>query len=140
MAMFNEEIRSIKSGISDLRKFGMTVGIVLSLLGVLFLRQGRDYYFYFFIISAMFISAGIALPILLKPIQKIWMTLAIIMGFFATRIILSILFYLVVTPLGILTRLLGKDFLNTRFNKNVCSYWIAREKAEFDKARYESQF
>jgi polyferredoxin len=135
-----EEIKNIKSGIGELRKFGITVGIVLTLLGILFLWRGRDYYPYFFIIAVAFIFLGAAFPILLKPIQKAWMALAITIGFFVTRAILSILFYLVVTPIGLLAKLFGKDFLHTHFDKNINSYWIPKEKAEFDKARYEKQF
>src|SRR3990167_7373821 len=127
MITFIEDIKNIKSAIGELRKFGIIVGIVLGLLGLFFLSRQGDCAFYFFIISAVLISATIISPITLKPVQKAWMSLAIIIGFFATRLILSILFYLVATPTGILARLFGKDFLNTDFDKNAKSYWVPKK-------------
>jgi len=125
---------------SELRKFGLTVGIVLSLWGVLFLWRGKDGYAYFFIISVVFLFLGLVLPPLLKPIYKIWMTLTTFLGWFMTRFILSVLFFLVVTPTGFLARLCGKEFLDKKFKKNANSYWVPRKTIKFDKRNYENQF
>jgi hypothetical protein len=138
--MISEEIKNIKSGRSELRKFGITIGIVLGLLGGFLLWRGKVYYSIFFIISTLFIVLGLTLPVLLKPIQKIWMILAVLMGWFMTRIILIILFYLIVTSIGLLARLFGKDFLNTKFDSNVLSYWIPKKTIKFDKRNYGNQF
>ncbi len=138
--MIFEEIKDIKNGKKELRQFSITVGIVLGLLGGLFLWREKDCYFYFFILSASLISLGIVVPILLKPIYKVWMTLAILMGWFMTRVILIILFYLVVTPIGLLAKLFGKDFLSRKFDKTAESYWITRKSTGFDKKSYENQF
>ena len=138
--MIIEEIRNIKSGKKELRQFGTTVGIILALLGGLLLFRGKVYYFYFFFFGAALLCLGLVAPTLLKPVQKIWMTLAVSIGWVMTRVILSLLFYLVATPIGILAKLFGKRFLDIRFDKNVDSYWIARVPAKSDKKSYESQF
>ena len=138
--MITEEIKKIKSGKKELRQFGITMGIVLALLGGLLLWQEKDYYFYFLMLSIVFFFIGLALPVLLKPIHKIWMTLAILIGWCVTRLIMIILFYLMITPIGLLARLCGKTFLDTKFERNVNSYWIPRETVEFDKKNYENQF
>lgn len=138
--MIFEEIKDIKSGKKELRQFGITVGIVLGLLGGLFLWREKEGYFYFFILSASLLSLGIVVPILLKPIHKVWMTLAILMGWFMTRVILCILFYLIITPIGLLAKLFGKDFLSRKFDKTAGSYWIIRKSSGFDKKSYEKQF
>jgi len=135
-----EEIKNIKSGKRELRKFGIVVGIVLGLLGVLFLWRGKDTYSYFLILSAAFLILGLAVPILLKPIHKVWMTLAELLGWLMTRVILSVLFYLVVTPIGLLARLSGKDFLDSKFDRNANSYWIPKGTVKFEKSNYERQF
>ena len=138
--MIIEEIKKIKSGGKELRQFGITMGIVLALLaGLLFWRE-KDYYLYLLILSLMFFFIGLTLSVLLKPVHKIWMTLAILMGWFVTRLIMIILFYLMVTPIGFLARLCGKDFLDTKFKKNVNSYWVPRKTIKFDKTNYENQF
>lgn len=135
-----EEIKNIKSGKKELRQFGLTVGIVLGLLRGLFFLRGKDYYFYFLIFSFAFLFLGLVAPILLKPIQKIWMSLAILIGWFVTRVILIVLFYLVVTPIGLLAKLFGKAFLDRKFDRSADSYWIIRESTGFNKRNYENQF
>lgn len=56
------------------------------------------------------------------------------------RLILVLLFYLVITPIGVITRLFGKDFLDRRIEKDKGTYWIPRKRAEMRKERYETQF
>ncbi len=135
-----EEIKNTKSGKKELRQFGIAVGIVLGLLGGWFFLRGKDCYFLFLMFSAGFLFLGLVLPILLKPIQKIWMAVALLIGWLITRIILILLFYLVVTPIRILAMILGKCFLDKKFDRNTDSYWMRRETAGFDKESYEKQF
>jgi len=138
--MVVEEIKNIKSDRSDLRKFGIMMGIILSLLGGLFLWREKGYYLYFFIIAASFVIPGLAVPIVLKPVHKVWMTISIILGCMMTRVILSILFYLVVTPTGWLARLFGERFLDETIDPTAHSYWIRKKKSRVSKSDYEKQF
>ena len=138
--MIIEEIKNIKSGKTDLRKFGLTVGIALALLGLLVLWRGKGYYLYLFIPSAALLLFGLIAPGVLKPVQKAWMTLAVLLGWCMTRVILGILFYLVVTPIGILTRLLGKDFLHLKADADAGSYWTPKINKPSEKSDYEKQF
>ena len=139
--MINEEIRNIKSGRKELRRFGLMMGIVLGLLGGFTWWRDKDCFYYFSIISAFFFFFAFAFPSALKPVNKAWMTLAILMSWVMTRVILSLLFYLGITPMGFLARLFGKDFLELRFNKNTAkSYWIPKERRKFERSDYENQF
>lgn len=83
---------------------------------------------------------GVIVAALLKPIQKVWMGLAILIGWTITRLILIALFYLVITPISILAKLSGKSFLDTEFDRGANSYWISRRYVKFDKRGYENQF
>lgn len=138
--MLIEEIKNIKSGKSDLRKFGITVGIVVGLIGGLLLWKDRESYPYFLTISVFLIVSGILFPKVLLPLQRVWMTIAVIMGWFMTRVILSILFYLVFTPIGLIARLMGKEFLELKIDKRRESYWIYRKEKPYDRRDYERQF
>ncbi len=138
--MIIEEIKNIRSGKSELRKFGITVGIVFLLLGGLFLWFNNEYYTYFLVFSAILILPGLILPILLKPIHKVWMTLALLMGWLMTRIILSVLFYVVVTSIGLIAKIFGKQFLDLKIDKLKTSYWNYTEEKEIVKTRHEKQF
>ncbi len=134
------DIRNIKSGKHDLRKFGITVGIVLCILGGLLLWRGREYCRYLFYAGGAFLVLGAAAPAVLWPIQKVWMTVAVVLGWIMTRVILSILFYLVITPTGLLSRIFGKRFLDLDFGGKRDSYWIPKKKTHLDKSDYERQF
>jgi len=138
--MIIEEIKNIKSGKRELRQFGITIGLVLGLLGSWFLWSNKEGGSLLLIAATLFLSLGFIMPRLLKPLQKLWMTLAVLLGWLMTRIILTILFYLVVTPIGLLARLSGKDFLNRKFNSDASSYWIPRKAATPEKKNYENQF
>jgi hypothetical protein len=139
-AMIVEEIKNIKSGKSDLRKFGIMIGIILILLGGLFFWREKSFYSYILIPAAAFIILGLAAPTMLKPIHKVWMAISVILGWIITRVILGILFYLVVTPTGWLGWLFGKQFLDLKIDKDASSYWILKKPRKFDKADYEKQF
>lgn len=88
-------------------------------------------------ISAGFFLVSSAVPILLKPVYYVWMILVSVINYFVTRIILFTLFYLMITPLGIILRLTGKDFMGIKSKRD--SYWIKKEDI-IDKKQYEKQF
>lgn len=138
--MLLEEIKNIKSSKDDLRKFGRTIGIVLVLISAALFYYRNGLYFPFAVTGLLIWSAGLFLPIVLLPLQKVWMGIAVILGFIMTRVILSILFYFVVTPIGLVARLFKKDFLNLKLNRNSETYWHYREKKPYDKVDTERQF
>ena len=138
--MIIEEIKNIKSGKKELRQFGITIGVVLGCLGAWFLWQGKDGSYPLIITAVLFCAFGFILPLLLKPLHKLWMTLAVLLGWLMTRIILMILFYLVITPIGLMARLWGKDFLNEKLDAKAPSYWIVRKTTPFERKNYERQF
>jgi membrane-bound ClpP family serine protease len=138
--MILEEIKNIKESKKDLRKFGLTVGIVLLAIAGLLLWKGKASYPVFGIIGGLLVIAGLLFPIILRPLNKVWMTLAILMGWVMTRVILTILFFIVLTPLKFLAKLFGKDFLDLKIDKARDSYWEVREKKEIKPIDYEKQF
>jgi hypothetical protein len=135
-----EDNQNNSGGIKELRKFGITFSILFGLFWALFFWRGKDYYFCFLILSGFFLFLGLVLPGLLKPVHKIWMMFARLLGWYMTMIILSILFYLIVTPISLLGRVLGKDFLETKIDRDVVTYWIPRKAIQYEKQSYENQF
>jgi len=138
--MLLEEIKNIKSEKKDLRDFGIIFGVMLGILAGALWWKGKDTYTIFAILSAVFFFFGLVLPSLLQPLQKAWMTFAVIMGWVMTRLILSVLFYIVFTFIGVGLRLFGKKFLGLNIDKSKKSYWVYREPAEFTREKYEKQF
>jgi len=135
-----EEIRDIKSGRKELREFGLTVGIIFIILGSIALWRGKQIYLYLLIPGILLVFFGLIHPAILKPLQKIWMSFSIVIGFFMSHIILSVLFYLVLTPIGLVMRLFGKDILDQRIEKNKISYWKDIENKVKPKESYERQY
>ena len=138
--MILEEIKNIKETDKDLRKFGFTIGTVLVLIGGVLLYYDRVSYFYFWLSALLLLIPAVFSPSILRPLNKIWMTLAIILGWFMTRVILSILFYLILTPIGLIGKISGKEFLDLKWKKKSDSYWLKREKKSPEKIDYERQF
>lgn len=138
--MILEEIKNIKETDKDVRKFGLTIGIVLMLIGGILLYYDRVSYYYFWLAALFLLIPAAVSPSILRPLNKVWMILAILLGWFMTRVILSILFYLILTPIGLIGKILGKEFLDIKWKKKSDSYWLKREKKSPEKIDYERQF
>lgn len=137
--MIIEEIKQIKESKKDLRKFGLTISAALLIIGILLFWFEKPGYIYFLVLGLVLILSALLFPSLLKPLNKIWMTLAIILGWVMTRVILSILFYFVLTPIGLIAKLFGKKFLNLEIDQTLNTYWEKRESKN-DRLNYEKQF
>ncbi len=107
--MIIEEIRNIKSETSDLKKFGLLIGAIL-FLGSLYLlwKQQHNYAVAGFILGVVFAALAFVGPVVLKPLQRAWMAMAVVMGFVMSRIIVAVIFYGMVTPIGLAGRLAGE--------------------------------
>ena len=139
--MIIEEIKNIDSSPRQLRKFALAMALPLALIGAILLWRERSYYKYFFIASALFICPGLLIPVVLTPLHKVWMTFSIIMGWFMTRLVLCVLFFVVLTPIALLLRLLGKDLLNTKFDRTASqTYWLPRDNSDPQSRDYTKQF
>ena len=92
------------------------------------------------IISGSFFVLGAVAPAILKPVYVAWMKLAVVLSWINTRIILLILFYLILTPIGLIMRLFGKDVLDFKIKKNRDSYWQKKEKKPFLPLEAQRQF
>ena len=135
-----EEIKNIKSGKSDLRKFGITFGIILLIVsGFLFWKEKEQFQIFLTIGITLFLIA-IVIPSVLKPVYWIWMVFAIILGWIMTRLILSLLFYIIIAPIGLALRFFGKQFLELRWDKSKDSYWNFKTNEHLQNDNYEKQF
>ena len=137
--MLVEEIRDIKSTKKKLKNFAVTIFVALILIGIFLLIRKKEYYFYFFIVSITFLISGFIAPFVLKPIYRVWMSIALIMGWVMMRVILSVLFCLVVTPIGLLRRILRKNSMDLKFDKNAESYWVKSDSFS-GKDYYKKQY
>ena len=113
--------------------------LALSVIGtILFLRNKP--HFVFFYSAGLFFLLGAGAPPIIRPLHCVWMRLAFILEWVVTRLIMLIIFYLVLTPIGWAMRLSGKDPLQRKIEKGKTSYWKDSPKKIFDPADYERQF
>ena len=124
----------------DLRKFGMTMAIAFFIITLLILIRHKHSILPTSVISGIFLVLAFALPSLLEPVYILWMKLAKVLSWVNTRLILSILFYLILTPMGLVMKLFGVDLLERKINKKQSSCWERKEKREFSPVNYEKQF
>ena len=135
-----EEIKNIKSKKSDIRKFGITISIILMIIaGFLFWKEKESFQIFLTVGTILFVL-GILVPAILKPIYWVWMIFATILGWIMTRVILSLLFYIIITPIGLIYRFFGKQFLELRWDKSKESYWNFKTNEHLQKENYEKQF
>jgi len=116
-------------GTNQLRTFGLLVGGIFGLLGLLpILFRGEDPRLWAVVLSGLLVIPALVLPKSLTPIYRAWMTLGYALGWINTRIILSVTFYGMFTPIGLTRRfLLGKDSLLRRFDPNINTYRVNRQ-------------
>ena len=122
---------------SSNRSFGIVFFIVFLLIGIYPLLNQEDLRLWALIISLIFLILGIIDSKILTPLNKIWFKFGIFLGRIISPLIMGLIFFLVVTPIGIFMRILGKDLINLKFKKNVKSYWIEKTGP---KSKMKNQF
>ena len=132
------EINEIPSTRRDLRQFGVTMTVAFGLLSGFLAWKAHASAVYFLGAGVFFLALGLLFPAALKPVQKIWMTLALLMGWVMSRVILVALFFLAITPIALALRLSGKDLLDIRPGLRKGSYWHPHKLRQ--KEDYENQF
>jgi hypothetical protein len=122
--------------ISSNRSFGIVFFIVFLLIALYPLTYSQDIRIWSVIISIIFLVLGLFNSKILTPLNKLWFKFGIFLGKIISPIIMGIIFFLVVTPIGLLMRLLGKDLINLKYNNNK-SYWIEKKGP---KSKMKNQF
>ena len=118
------------------RSFGIVFFVFFLIIATYPLINGAELRLWSLIISIIFLLLGLVNSKILNPLNKQWFKFGIFVGKVISPLVMSIIFFLVVTPIGLLMRLLNKDLLNLKFNNNS-SYWI--EKTE-PKSKMKNQF
>lgn len=124
---------------NTLKKFGYTMAIAFGIIAALLFFRGKETYRFFCVIAAFFLAGAAFLPSPLKFFYIPWMKFAFLLGWINTRIILCIVFYLILTPIGLIMRLF-RDPLDRKIDKDALTYWVKKEKSGIDKTSYEHQF
>lgn len=124
----------------SLRKFGVTMGIAFFVISALIFVKHRHGFTPGLAVSGVFFAVGLFTPHLLRPVYISWMKFAYVLGWVNTRIILLLVFFLIFTPIGLVLKLLGKDLLDRKIEKDKETYWHQKDKQAFDPRSFERLF
>lgn len=125
----------------QLRTFGIALSIFLGIIGLIHFLKGHTHQnFWFWGAAGIVLISALSVPILIKPIYRGALFIAYILGWINTRIILGLIFYLLFTPISLIMKIIGRDPLNRKFNKETNSYWNIRERGPITKEQYLRQF
>ena len=125
-----------KIKISSNRSFGIVFFIVFFLIAIYPLINQEGIRYWSILISIIFLILGLFNSRILTPLNRLWFKFGIFLGRIVTPLIMAIIFFLVVTPIGVLMRAIKKDLINLKFNTNK-SYWISKEGP---KSKMKNQF
>ena len=114
--------------ISSNRSFGLLFFIVFLAISLWPLKSQEDLRLWAFILSLIFLVLGVLNSTFLNPLNKLWHKFGIFLGSIISPIVMGVVFFMVVTPVGLIMRFLGKDLLRIKKSKFVSTYWISREK------------
>ena len=117
-----------KIKISSNRSFGLLFFVIFLIVALWPLKSGEDIRLWSLVLSIIFFILGVFNSKLLTPLNKLWFKFGILLGSIVSPLVMGIVYFLVVTPTGILMRILGKDLLKTSKVKNTSTYWIKRDK------------
>ena len=118
------------------KSFGIVFFIVFFIIAIYPLLNHNELRLWSLIISIIFLILGLLNSKLLTPLNKIWFKFGILLGKIISPLVMGLIFFFVVTPIGILMRILKKDLLNLKFNKKT-TYWIEKNDP---KSKMKNQF
>ena len=123
------------------RQFGRTVGVVLALIGVWLNWDGprSTVGMCLLVFGLLLVVLAVTYPRALVRLNRMWMGLAEVLAYVSTRVILGFVFFVVVTPIGVIKRLTGWDPLGRR-RSNQQSYWVPYSERQHDRKHFEKMF
>ena len=127
------------AGSSD-RAFGLVFAAVFAVVTVLPLLKGHAPSWWALVPAAAFLVLALAAPDRLRPLNRLWLRFGLLLNRIVSPLVLGLLFYLVITPMAIAIRMMGKDLLNLRWDKQASTYWVERKPPGPEPETMRNQF
>ena len=126
-----------KIKIGSNRNFGLVFFFVFLIVGLWPLLNGGPFRIWSIVIAIIFLIFGLMNSKLLTPLNKLWFKFGIFLGTIVSPFVMGIIFFLVITPICYVMKIIGKDLLNIKHDNKKKSYWINRDKT---KSTMKQQF
>ncbi len=123
------------------KKFGLLFALIFSLIGIYNLYKSGPWptATALFIVATSFLVAALAAPNVLAPLNRAWFALGLLLGKVVSPVVLGAMFFLLITPVAVLSRWFGRDELRLR-KRNVTSYWVRRDAIGLKAESFKNQF
>ena len=110
------------------RNFGIVFAVFFAIIGFYLIIKQSDLYIWFFVFYGIFIFLSFLFPIILKLPNKLWFKLGLFLGSIIAPIIMGLIYFLTVVPIGLILKLFNKDILSQKIKKSEKRYWIERKE------------
>ena len=120
-------IKNSKIKMGSNRSFGIVFAVVFLIIALWPLKNGYSILITPLTISLIFLFLGLINSKFLNPLNKLWFKFGLVLGAIIAPIVMCIIYFLVVTPIGLIMKIIGKDLLNTKYDKTKKSYWMQRK-------------
>ena len=121
---------------SSNKSFGIVFFVVFLIIGLYPIINDGNLRIWSLVVSLIFLTLGLINSKVLTPLNIIWFKFGLFLGKIVSPLIMGIIFFIVVTPIGVLMRLLNKDILNLKYNNNT-TYWVEKSGP---KSKMKNQF
>tara|TARA_Y100000590_G_C15721037_1_gene1013554 strand:+ start:2123 stop:2509 length:387 start_codon:yes stop_codon:yes gene_type:complete len=114
------------------KTFGIFFSIIFFIISIypIFYKNQLNYIFLLF--SFIFLLVSLTRPKLFSFLNKLWINLGFLLGKIISPIVMAIIFFFLITPIGLLLRIFGKDFIKLKLNNNHKTYWIDKDNESSD--------
>ena len=113
---------------SSNKSFGLVFFVLFMIIALWPLLNDGNIRIWSIIVSIIFLILGLFNSKILTPFNKLWMRLGILLGAIVSPIVMGIVYFAVITPIGLIMKLFGKDVLNLKIDKNKNTYWTLKKK------------
>ena len=139
--LFHEQFDRDESrvGGSD-RAFGFVFAAACAIFGALNYWHGHSAWPWWLIVAIIFLIVALAAPSILRPLNRLWSRFGLLLQRIVQPLVMALLFFTTVVPMGLLFRAMGKDLLRRRYDASAASYWIVRQPPGPDTDSFKNQF
>ena len=114
--------------ISSNKSFGLVFFVIFIIIALWPLLNNGNIRIWSIIVSIIFLILGLLNSKILTPFNKLWMKLGVLLGTIVSPIVMGVVYFGIITPIGLIMKLFGKDVLNLKLDKNKKTYWTLKKK------------
>ena len=114
--------------ISSNKSFGLVFFVIFIIIALWPLLNNGNIRIWSIIVSIIFLILGLLNSKILTPFNKLWMRLGALLGIIVSPIVMGVVYFGIITPIGLIMKLFGKDVLNLKLDKNKKTYWTLKKR------------